>query len=286
MNTAGPDRPDLDAIVRSTLGGEPPPALEQRLRASLRPAWRRAQAIESAAPISGWLRVLCPAWSYPVLRAALATLSVAMVVIGAGWNLAHTPDAAASSLALAMDPRLVARAIAGASAMTCTVETRDEGGQRIVALTEWRAGRGSVVRIGAAPPIAIQAGDLGEPETVLSHARGGQHRGAAVSLARPDLRWVDDFLSPASLARALEGTWTPVHTSGDPAGDTYSIVRPDGRRIHATICRPSGLPCRLTAPPDVAAVCEWATALPTGLIVGRPTRTEDTPAQEGSHRDL
>jgi hypothetical protein len=285
MNTAGPDRPDLDTIVRSTLGGEPPPALERRLRASLRPAWRRAQAIEAAAPVSGWLRVLRPVWSYPVRRTALATLSVAMVVVGAGWNLAHTPDAAASSLALAMDPRLVARAIAGASAMTCTVETRDEDGQRIVALTEWRAGRGSVVRVGAAPPIAIQAGDPAEPETVLSHARGGQHRGAAVSSARPDLRWVDDFLSPARLGRALEGTWTPVDTTGDQAGETYSIARPDGRLVQANICRSSGLPCRLTALPDVAAVCEWATAQPTGLIVGRPASTEDTPAQEGSHRD-
>ena len=285
MNTAGPDRPDPDTIVRSTLGGEPPPALERRLRASLRPAWRRAQALEAAAPSSRWLRVSCPAWSYPARRAALATLSVAMVVIGAGWNLAHTPDAAASSLALAMDPRLVARAIAGASAMTCTVETRDEGGQRIAALTEWRAGLGSVVRIGAAPPITIQLADLGGPETVFSHARGGQRRGAPGSSARPDLRWVDDFLSPGSLARALEGTWTPVDTTGDPAGDTYSIERPDGRRILATIGRPSGLPFRLTAPPDVAAFCEWATAVPTGLLVGRPARTEITPVQEGSHRD-
>lgn len=274
MSRAGPDKPDLDALLRAALGGDPPQPVEQRLRASLRPAWRRVQAGHPSRLPWSWRPG--PFWPLPAPRAALATLAVSMILGGAGWNLARAPQAAASSLSTVMAARAFMKAAASAVIMTCSVEVRDATGRSTTALVEWQADRGTVIRVGDGPPVTIQPPSERRPPTVLSDM-GGTPRGQPSPLDLP-VAALGDFLSPARVAAALEGTWESTATQADAGSETYRVARVDGPPVTLTLDSGSGLPCLITTP-DVVARCVWAPAPPRAILVSRSGA--DAPAHGG-----
>lgn len=280
MSRTGPELPDLDTALRQALSGDPPRPVEQRLRASLRPAWRRAQEEPPSRLERPWR--LLAAWSLPAPRAALATLAVSMVLGGAGWNLAHAPQAAASSLSTVMAARSVARAAATVSAMTCSIDLRGADGQTTTALVEWQVDAGTVIRIGDAPPVVVPPAGGDEPETVL--ARIGTktpERLPAADLPVPTLR---DYLSPGLVAAALDGAWAPVDSPAGASGWTYRVERSPGIPISVTLDPESGLP-RLITTPDVVARCDWAQAPPRTVLVSQPGQSAPATMEDTRHDD-
>lgn len=269
MNRHDPGQLDLDETVRRALGGEPSQDTEERLRASLRPAWRRLPA--DTRPGAVWCRLLPATWPLPLPRAALAVLSACMILAGAGWNLAHPPQAAASALSSTLLARQVAQAAAAASAMRCSVDTRGDDGRLTTALIEWRAGRGSEVRVGTAPAVTLAETDLTRSETVLSTLGPTGH-------ASRTPRDLECFLSPGNLAARLDGTWELVSPASETTGATYRIERSAGHSATVTLDRESGLPRYVAAPPDISARCTWTAAPPTGLLLGGAARSASTPS--------
>ncbi|MGV8038586.1 MAG: hypothetical protein AB2L07_00380 [Thermoanaerobaculaceae bacterium] len=266
MSRTGPDKPDLDALLRAALGGDPTQPVEQRLRASLRPGWHRAQAETPARLQWAWLRL--PSWPLPARRAALAALAAAMILGGAGWNLAHVPQAAASSLSAVMAARAVARAASSVSAMTCTVELRGAEGPSTTAVVEWRATTGTVIRVADGPPRVIPAAGGNGPETVLSQLGGtAREQAPAHELPVPAL---GDFLSPARVAATLDGTWSAVAAQPGASGGDYRVERSRGLPIAVSLDPASGLP-RLLRTPEVAAKCDWTPGPPEATLVARPS---------------
>jgi hypothetical protein len=235
---------EVDRLLREAFPDDLPEGLEAALRAHARRAWRRAA---SAPPRSRW-------WAR-LPQPALAAAALALLALGTVMQAAPAPRVVVEALVGRQASAAVARALADARQMRCTVEVADGRGRVLAYGIEWTSPGSVRVRLSRAG--AVEERTLRAPGPAPSVLTSTHETPDAVR--DPDLEPVRSCLSPSALRERLAAAWRPAPGNQDEVFVVGSGPRTPGLTVR--IDTATHLPLRLDGTdPDgrkKAAVCRW-----------------------------
>lgn len=263
---------EVERLLRQTLTDDPPPEVEERLGAGLRPAWRRAAVSEASGRDRKGRRGLGLAGAWGALlpsRAVLAAASVLLLAGGVVTHLLNPPRALAESLSLRQAATATAWQLARAAAMDCAVETREADGRTLRYRIEWQASRGTRVWIADADGVSLASVEQPVAESLLDFtpARTALRR-TSQRPGDPRLPAVGDILSPETLSALLAGAWEALPRPALPGVARFDISTPGRARLEVTIDQGTRLPLQIEVPSGLSARCAWVPGEPGRLLLG------------------